>query len=183
MRTGKAVTISRFGPIDHGKCKRLLQGSSAPALHSQKPRLRALIVSCAMKTLTLLLLAALRLTAADFPARFEEIRKTASPAELYSFLFALPKGRRPSSSQRSLRLRLGLVQRWQPRRRPSRRNSFYTMTPAGQLPGYHRHFTSLSHHPEIPLRHSARLPESPVSAACIAFGGNESGLDFIADSR
>ncbi len=34
----------------------------------------------------------LRLPAGDFSQRFEEIKKTASPAEMYAFLFALPKG-------------------------------------------------------------------------------------------
>jgi adenosine deaminase CECR1 len=32
------------------------------------------------------------LDAADFSARYEEIRRTAKPAELYTFLYALPKG-------------------------------------------------------------------------------------------
>jgi len=42
---------------------------------------------------TLSLLCALRLaTAADFSARFEEIKQSASPAQLYAFLFDLPKG-------------------------------------------------------------------------------------------
>ncbi len=41
----------------------------------------------------LFLLCALRLAAAaDFSARFEEIKQAASPAELYAFLFDLPKG-------------------------------------------------------------------------------------------
>ena len=34
----------------------------------------------------------LALTAADFSARFEAIKRTATPAELYTFLYALPKG-------------------------------------------------------------------------------------------
>ncbi len=35
---------------------------------------------------------ALSAAAADFSARFEEIKRTAQPAELYTFLYALPKG-------------------------------------------------------------------------------------------
>jgi adenosine deaminase CECR1 len=45
-----------------------------------------------MKTTCALLAISLRLCAADFSERFEEIKKTATPAELYAFLFALPKG-------------------------------------------------------------------------------------------
>jgi len=36
--------------------------------------------------------AATALPAADFSARYDEIRRTAKPAELYTFLYALPKG-------------------------------------------------------------------------------------------
>ena len=39
-----------------------------------------------------LFVAILPTQAADFATRFEEIKKTASPQELYTFLFALPKG-------------------------------------------------------------------------------------------
>src|SRR4051794_35777598 len=45
-----------------------------------------------MKPIILLLSLALHLCAADFSQRFETIKKSASPAELYAFLFALPKG-------------------------------------------------------------------------------------------
>lgn len=45
-----------------------------------------------MKKSLLLLSMALSMRAADFPARFEEIRKSASPEQLYAFLYALPKG-------------------------------------------------------------------------------------------
>ncbi|MBL9216391.1 MAG: hypothetical protein JNG83_13015 [Opitutaceae bacterium] len=42
--------------------------------------------------LLLLLTAALAAQAGDFAARFEEIKRTATPAQLYTFLYALPKG-------------------------------------------------------------------------------------------
>jgi adenosine deaminase CECR1 len=49
-------------------------------------------VNLLMRTLALLLTLALAGQAASFGERFREIRKTASPAELYTFLYALPKG-------------------------------------------------------------------------------------------
>lgn len=45
-----------------------------------------------MRYLVLLPVLALTLSAASFADRFEEIKKTAKPAELYTFLYALPKG-------------------------------------------------------------------------------------------
>ena len=45
-----------------------------------------------MRPFLLLLALALASTAADFSARFDEIRKAATPDQLYAFLFALPKG-------------------------------------------------------------------------------------------
>jgi adenosine deaminase CECR1 len=45
-----------------------------------------------MRILLLLLTLAASAHAASFAARFEEIKKTAKPAELYTFLYALPKG-------------------------------------------------------------------------------------------
>lgn len=48
-----------------------------------------------MRTILLILnlaCAAVLAQAADFSARFEEIKRTAKPAELYTFLYALPKG-------------------------------------------------------------------------------------------
>lgn len=45
-----------------------------------------------MRILTLLIISAVAAQAAGFSSRFEEIRRTASPAELYTFLYALPKG-------------------------------------------------------------------------------------------
>jgi adenosine deaminase CECR1 len=86
-----------------------------------------------MRTQTLLLLAALRLTAADFSSRFEEIRKTASPAELYSVLFALPKGgdlhhHSGLSAYASVWYKLATSPK------TLDRNSFYTMTQLGNCP-------------------------------------------------
>jgi adenosine deaminase CECR1 len=46
----------------------------------------------AMRHLVLLLIAAASLPAAPFSTRFEEIKRTATPAQLYAFLYALPKG-------------------------------------------------------------------------------------------
>ena len=48
--------------------------------------MRYLLVLLAAATLTG------RILAGDFNARFEEIKRTAKPAELYTFLYALPKG-------------------------------------------------------------------------------------------
>ncbi len=45
-----------------------------------------------MRYLVLLPVLVLTLSAASFADRFEEIKKTAKPAELYTFLYALPKG-------------------------------------------------------------------------------------------
>jgi adenosine deaminase CECR1 len=45
-----------------------------------------------MRLLFLSLLAFSCVTAAPFSARFEEIKRTATPTELYTFLYALPKG-------------------------------------------------------------------------------------------
>jgi adenosine deaminase CECR1 len=45
-----------------------------------------------MRTILLLLTLTLTTQAAPFSARFEEIKRTATPAELYTFLYALPKG-------------------------------------------------------------------------------------------
>jgi adenosine deaminase CECR1 len=86
-----------------------------------------------MRTLILLLLAALRLTAADFSSRFEEITKAASPAALYSFLFALPKGgdlhhHSGLSAYASVWYKLATSPK------TLARNSFYTMTQLGNCP-------------------------------------------------
>src|SRR3954468_2194232 len=45
-----------------------------------------------MRILVLLLTLGTSAFAASFGARFEEIKRTAAPAELYTFLYALPKG-------------------------------------------------------------------------------------------
>src|SRR5882757_1862978 len=45
-----------------------------------------------MRYLVLLITLGTSAFAAPFPARFEEIKRTAKPAELYAFLYALPKG-------------------------------------------------------------------------------------------
>src|SRR4051812_25063156 len=45
-----------------------------------------------MRYLVLLLALAVSAVAAPFAPRFEEIKRTAQPEELYAFLYALPKG-------------------------------------------------------------------------------------------
>ena len=45
-----------------------------------------------MRHLFLLLALVLSASAAPFSARFEEIKRTAKPAQLYTFLYSLPKG-------------------------------------------------------------------------------------------
>jgi adenosine deaminase CECR1 len=45
-----------------------------------------------MRLLTILLSLALTASAAPFSARFEQIKRTATPVQLYAFLYALPKG-------------------------------------------------------------------------------------------
>src|SRR4051812_19128648 len=45
-----------------------------------------------MRYLVLLLALAVSAVAAPFAPRFEEIKRTAQPVELYTFLYALPKG-------------------------------------------------------------------------------------------
>ena len=87
-----------------------------------------------MRTFILLLLAALRLTAADFSARFEDIKKSVSPAELYAVLFALPKG---GDLHHHGGLSVYAHVWYQTATSPQTlaRNAFYTMTQAGNCPG------------------------------------------------
>ncbi|MDQ1471243.1 MAG: adenosine deaminase [Bryobacterales bacterium] len=87
-----------------------------------------------MRTPILLLLAALRLSAAaDFSARFEEIRKTASPSELYSVLFALPNGG-DLHHHSGLSAYASVWYRIATSAKTLARNSFYTMTQSGNCP-------------------------------------------------
>lgn len=50
------------------------------------------IVAKAIRFVLFSLVASFGVEAQDFAARFEEIRKTASPRQLYAFLYAMPKG-------------------------------------------------------------------------------------------
>lgn len=71
---------------------------------------------------------------ADFAARFDEIKRTASPAELYAFLFALPKG--GDLHHHNGLSAYGSV--WYAAATSPKtltRNSFYTMTKLGNCDG------------------------------------------------
>ncbi len=85
-----------------------------------------------MRLVALLLLAACAPAwSASFAERFEEIRKTASPAQLYAFLFDLPKGG-------DLHNHGGLsstAATWLAAARKEQRNKFYTLTHFGNCPG------------------------------------------------
>src|SRR5579859_2367318 len=86
-----------------------------------------------MRTFTLFLLAALSLRPADFSSRFAEIRKAASPAELYSFLYALPKGGDlHHHSGLSVWASVWYATATSPK--TLARNAFYTMTQLGNCP-------------------------------------------------
>ena len=88
----------------------------------------------ATKSLTLLLFAASTSFAADFGARFDEIRKSASPSELYAFLFALPKGGDlHHHNGHSTYASVWYAAATSPK--TLARNSFYTMTQLGNCPG------------------------------------------------
>ena len=86
-----------------------------------------------MKTPVLLLLLALRLSAADFAQHFEELKKTASPRELYAFLFDLPKG---GDIHNHNGLSAWASVWYQAATSPATlaRNSFYTMVRLGNCP-------------------------------------------------
>jgi adenosine deaminase CECR1 len=87
-----------------------------------------------MKKLSLLALLFVRLAmTADFPLQFETIRKSASPAELYALLFALPKGGDlHHHSGLSVYASTWYAEAVSPK--TLARNSFYTMTQLGNCP-------------------------------------------------
>jgi len=78
-------------------------------------------------------LGVLQLRAADFSARFEEIRKSATPAELYAFLFALPKGG-DLHHHSGLSVYPSVWYDAATSPKTLARNSFYTMTQLGNCP-------------------------------------------------
>jgi adenosine deaminase CECR1 len=86
-----------------------------------------------MKTLTLVLLLVWQLTAAGFSSRFENIRDSSSPADLYAFLFALPKG---GDLHHHNGLSIYAFVWYDAATAPGtlQRNAFYTMTQLGNCP-------------------------------------------------
>jgi len=88
-----------------------------------------------MRTPLALLLLAVRLQAADFAHRFEEIKAAASPQELYAFLFALPKGG-DLHHHNGLSIHADVWYRAATSPRTLARNSFYTLTDFRNCPGF-----------------------------------------------
>ena len=68
-----------------------------------------------------------KLTAADFAQRFESMKKSANPAELYALLFALPKGG-DLHHHNGLSIYAAVWFREATSEKTLRRNSFYTLT-------------------------------------------------------
>lgn len=88
-----------------------------------------------MRTLLLPLILAFPLTAADFSLRFEEIKASASPRELYAFLFALPKGG-DLHHHNGLSIYADVWYRAATSPQSLARNSFYTLTGFRNCPGF-----------------------------------------------
>ncbi|HEY3834914.1 MAG TPA: hypothetical protein VGL72_00010 [Bryobacteraceae bacterium] len=87
-----------------------------------------------MRKLFLFLAAAHWVAAGDFASRFDEIRRSATPSELYAFLFALPKGGDlHHHNGLSVYADVWYAQATAPE--TLRRNSFYTLTKFGNCPG------------------------------------------------
>jgi adenosine deaminase CECR1 len=86
-----------------------------------------------MKRLVLAVLLASRLGAAGFPERYREIERSASPAELYAFLYALPKGG-DLHHHNGLSIYASVWYAAATSPKTLRRNSFYTMTELGNCP-------------------------------------------------
>ncbi len=103
-----------------------------------------------MKTLSIVLLAALGLNAADFSARFEEIKRTATPANSTPSSSPLPKGGDlHHHNGLSIYAKVWYAAATSPK--TLARNAFYTMTRLGNCPDNRRHSASLLHHPALPL--------------------------------
>lgn len=83
-----------------------------------------------MNTLTLAFLLAWQLTAAGFSSRFETIRESGSPADLYAFLFALPKGG-DLHHHNGLSIYASVWYAAATAAKTMQRNQFYTMTELG----------------------------------------------------
>ncbi len=86
-----------------------------------------------MKRLTLAALLVWQLTAAGFSSRFETIRNSASPSELYAFLFALPKGG-DLHHHNGLSIYASVWYATATAAKTLQRNVFYTMTQLGNCP-------------------------------------------------
>ncbi len=87
-----------------------------------------------MQKPALFLLLALTASGADFSERFEEIKHSASPAELYRFLFALPKGG-DLHHHAGLSAYAAVWYAAATSPKTLQRNAFYTMTQADNCPG------------------------------------------------
>jgi adenosine deaminase CECR1 len=83
-----------------------------------------------MKTFTFALVLVWQLTAAGFSSRFENIRESSSPADLYAFLFALPKGG-DLHHHNGLSIYASVWYAAATAPRTLQRNAFYTMTQLG----------------------------------------------------
>jgi adenosine deaminase CECR1 len=86
-----------------------------------------------MKKTVLFVVLLQHLAAADFAARFEEIKKAAAPSELYSFLFALPKGG-DLHHHHGLSVYADIWYSVATSPKTLRRNQFYTLTRFGNCP-------------------------------------------------
>lgn len=74
------------------------------------------------------------LTAADFSERFESIKKSATPGELYALMFSLPKGG-DLHHHNGLSIYASVWLREATSQKTLKRNRFYTMTELGNCPG------------------------------------------------
>ena len=82
----------------------------------------------------LLLVLAVDLSGADFSARFDEIKRTVSPSELYAFLYSLPKGA-DLHHHNGLSVYADVWYAAATSPKTLGRNSFYTLTKFGNCPG------------------------------------------------
>src|SRR6266498_4047065 len=87
-----------------------------------------------MKPPLTLVLIALNTIGADFAVRFEEIKKSPSPTELYSFLYALPKGG-DLHHHTVLSVWASVLYNAATSKETAARNTFYTLTKFGNCAG------------------------------------------------
>ena len=86
-----------------------------------------------MRRLTSAALLVFQLTAADFAQRFETLKKSASPSDLYAFLYALPKGG-DLHHHNGLSVYASVWYTAATSPETLKRNTFYTMTRLGNCP-------------------------------------------------